>query len=87
MKTNLIDKPKVGPDDFTVILSRDEMLNLTQVLQFSKEVFAEMAMNLQKEGNATGADAFNARSLLSQLLFNKFKTITIIGEPESRQVH
>ena len=87
MTSNPLDFPEVGPDEFTVVLSKDEMVSLTQILHFSKNVFAEMALNLQKEGNIVDAENMNARSALSKILFTKFKDLTLIGEPESRQVH
>lgn len=85
--SNPPDKVPVGPGEVTVVLSSDEMLALTQILLFSKNVLTETALNLQKEGHTEQADKMAARSLLSEILFNKFSDIKDIGEPESRQVH
>jgi len=79
--------PDVGPLVVTVALSKEEMISLAQILMFSKNVFAEMALSLEKEGKSVDAESMNARSVLSQLLFTKFKNLALIGEPESRQVH
>jgi hypothetical protein len=79
--------PPVEPDNFTVVLSKDEITSLVQLLAFSRDVFAQMALNLLKEGNDADSQTISARSVLSNILCTKFKDVAVIGEPESRQLH
>lgn len=81
------DKPPATAEDVTIVYSKNEALSLGNILLFSKNVFAEMAVNLLKEGKNAEAETFNARSLLSEHLLNKLQVIGEMGEPESRQVH
>jgi hypothetical protein len=80
-------KPPVEPGNFSVVMSTEEMFSLVQILSFSKDIFERMASNCRKDGDAKAGEIYTARSLLSVLLYEKFKTVAGIGEPESRDIH
>lgn len=85
--SNLRDKPSVKENEILIIYSPDEVVALSQILLFAKNILAEMAINLQKQGNTNDAETMNSRSMLSNLLLNKVQQSVNIGEPESRQIH
>lgn len=85
--TNFEDVLPVGPENYSVVISKDELLSLVQMLAFSRDVASHLALDLLKNGNEQDSKTMSARSLLSDALCSKFKDIAIVGEPEYRQVH
>lgn len=79
--------PEVEPDCISLSLSSEEIISLTQILAFAKEVFAQMSNDLFKEGNEKASSMYSARSQLSAILYNKFNALNNIGEPVSRDLH
>jgi hypothetical protein len=79
--------PPLGPDEYTFIMSANEVYSLVQVLSFSRDIFKQMSLNCAVEGDAKGEAAYAARSELSEILFTKLRTIASIGEPTSRAFH
>ncbi len=85
--TKLSTKPLMEGDNFSVVMTVDEMFSLVQILSFSKDIFERMSKNCHKDGDIKSSDVYSARSQLSMLLYKKFKDIAGIGEPTSREVH
>ncbi len=80
-------KPPIQEGSFSMELRTDEILSAIQILAFSVEIFDKMSRNCEKDGDLVTAEAYLARSQLSALLYEKFKTVAEIGEPTSREVH
>jgi hypothetical protein len=85
--SKLTSRPTIEGNCHTLILSNDEVIALMQILSFSKNVFAEMALNAQKENHMKDAEIMSARSTLSDIILSKIKVAAAIGEPESRELH
>jgi hypothetical protein len=83
----MTSKPPISSGSYSFDLSGDELYSVIQVLAFSKDVFMQMSDNYIKEGNEKAGITMRARSELSNILWNKFKNIALIGEPVSRDVH
>lgn len=84
---SLQTKPNIEPDLYSLTMSSKELISLMQILSFAKQVFEQMAVNLDKEGQLEEAKTYIARSHISEVLFNKFQMLADIGEPTSRDVH
>ena len=80
-------KPPVQNDEYSVVMTNDEVSAIIQILGFSKEVFEQMALNALKDKDETTSKIYSARSQLSLMLYSKFKDILKIGEPTSREIH
>ena len=80
-------KPPVEEDNFSVVLTVEEMFSLVQILSFSKEIFEKMSENCHQDGDEKATQVFSARSKLSLMLYEKLKAVAGIGEPTSREVH
>lgn len=80
-------RPPVDEGEFTFVLSADEVLAIVQILAFSKDVFAKMSANSEKDGDINAAKTYATRSELSGLLYEKFRENASIGEPTSRNLH
>jgi hypothetical protein len=79
--------PLVKNGEKTFIMSDEEIVALVMVLGLSKEMFKELALNYAKLGDSEAEELYNARSMASEVLFNKVRGIASIGEPESRVIH
>lgn len=85
MKSN--DKGELTADDISFILSQEEIVSLLQVLYFSREVFNQMALEMDQVGKTGIGKVYSARATLSSILYNKFNVINQIGEPISKDLH
>lgn len=79
--------PPLGPDDYTFIMTSNEVFSLVQILNFSRDLYKQMSANCAAAGDIKGEAAFAARSELSDILFAKVRKIASIGEPTSRALH
>ena len=77
----------IGENNYSVVLTSDEIVSTIQLLSFSKTIFNQMAEDSLKAGNEKSAQVYAARAGLSLLLFEKFRDVAGIGEPESRELH
>lgn len=80
-------EPTLGDELISAVLTMEELVSATQLFGFSKDLFAQMAVNSANEGNEQMSQVYAARAQLSLTLYAKFKTLASIGEPDSRQVH
>ena len=84
---NLDDIPSVLANEVTIVVSKEDLLSMIQLLAFSRDVFANMALTLLQDGNEADSKTISARSILAGTICSKLKDIAVVGEPESRQVH
>jgi hypothetical protein len=83
-----LEPPKlIEEDNYTVVMSREELLSSIQVLSFAKGMFEQLAVNSKKDGDDDAMATWVARAKLSLLLCSKFREVINIGEPTSREVH
>lgn len=87
-KTKVEKKPPiVTGNEFSTVLSSDEIVSLVQILTFAKQVFDQMTATAVKDKNDVEAAIWGARSKLTSMLYAKFRDVADIGEPTSRQIH
>ena len=80
--------PTVPPEHVYLVLSTEELVSMTQIFSFARDLFEQMATNAAKEaGNEKVQVIYGARAQLSEMLYNKLITLVNIGEPISRDVH
>jgi len=77
----------IKDDEYSVVMTAQEMLSVIQIFSFARDIFDQMAVNLVKDGDEKTADVYSARARLSMMLYTKFRDIANIGEPTSREVH
>jgi hypothetical protein len=65
----------------------NEVYSMVQILGFSRDVFKQMSLNCAVDGDKKSEEVYAARSELSQILFEKMRSIASIGEPTSRALH
>lgn len=90
-----VKKPTVEPrqpltlkdNQYSLMMSAEEVYSVVQILSFSKEIFAQMSLNYVNEGNQKAAAIFAARSELSKILYQKISDMASIGEPTSKEIH
>ena len=80
-------RQEVKPGQHLFVMSDEEVFSLVQILAFSKDIFKQMSLNCAKDGDAKAEGIYAARSELSEILFDKIRTIASIGEPTSRALH
>lgn len=80
-------KQEVKANEHLFVMTNDEVFSLVQILSFSRDVFKQMSMNCAIEGDIKAETVYAARSELSNILYEKIRTLASIGEPTSRALH
>lgn len=83
----LKSKPMVRADEYTLVFSAEEMISTINILSLAKDIFNQMAINLNKEGEGKAGEIYSARAIMSQIIYAKFRDTAEIGEPVAREIH
>ena len=68
-------------------IAPDELFSIIKLLQFSKDLFINVASDALTKNDSTTFDAYASKAKEAENFHSKFGVLAQIGEPERREIH